>query len=113
MNTLALLAARLVTDQPPVDGLREPPEALLELLKENKYPLLGLMPHPAWNWFYGTESFKRENDAHEALLSSHESGSSKDIYRHDHKGIICLLGPRTRINKITHGHHIVWKRLLQ
>ncbi|MBU2009445.1 MAG: nucleotidyltransferase family protein [Chloroflexi bacterium] len=76
MSTLSLLAARLVTDQPPVDGLREPPEALLELLKENRYPLLGLMPHPAWNWFYRTENFKRENDAHEALLSSLESDYS-------------------------------------
>ena len=77
MNTLALLAARLVTDQPPVDGLREPPEAMLGLLRQNKYPLLGLMPHPAWDWFYGTEDFKRENDAHEAILSSLEADYSE------------------------------------
>jgi len=77
VNTLSLLAARLAAGQPPVDGLREPPEAMLGLFKENKYPLLGLMPHPAWAWFYETEDFKRENDAHEAILSSLETDYSE------------------------------------
>ena len=76
MNTLALLAARLAAGQPPLDGLREPPEALLELFKENKYPLLALVPDHAWSWFYGTEGFRRENDAHEAVLSSLEADYS-------------------------------------
>jgi len=73
VRTLDLLAARLVAGQPPVDGLREPPEALLGLLKQNKYPLLTLAPHPAWSWFYEAEGFETERKAQEALLSSQEA----------------------------------------
>ncbi|HLE02799.1 MAG TPA: nucleotidyltransferase family protein, partial [Dehalococcoidia bacterium] len=73
MSTLSLLAARLATGQPPVNGLREPPEALLGLLKQNKYPLLHLAPHPAWSWFSGTEGFETERKAQEAMLSSQEA----------------------------------------
>jgi hypothetical protein len=73
VRTLDLLAARLVAAQPPEDGLRESPEAMLGLLKKNKYPLLTLDPHPAWAWFSGTEAFAMEKRAHEALLSYQEA----------------------------------------